>query len=35
MSTSSRLTEVFEEARKNPIPFDDKSRFILFSDVHR
>jgi UDP-2,3-diacylglucosamine pyrophosphatase LpxH len=35
MTTSSRLTEVFEEARKNPIPFDDKSRFILFSDVHR
>ncbi len=35
MSTSSRLTEVFEEARKNPIPFDDRSRIILFSDVHR
>jgi UDP-2,3-diacylglucosamine pyrophosphatase LpxH len=34
-STAERLTEVFEDARKNPIPFDDSSKFILFSDCHR
>ena len=34
-STAERLTEVFEEARKHPIPFTDESKFILFSDSHR
>jgi UDP-2,3-diacylglucosamine pyrophosphatase LpxH len=33
MSTNKRLTEVFESASE--IPFDDSSRFILFSDCHR
>ena len=33
MSTSKRLTEVFESAKE--IPFDDSSKFILFSDCHR
>jgi UDP-2,3-diacylglucosamine pyrophosphatase LpxH len=33
MSTGKRLTEVFESARE--IPFDDSSKFILFSDCHR
>jgi UDP-2,3-diacylglucosamine pyrophosphatase LpxH len=34
-STSARLTEVLEAARREPIPFDDDSRFIIFSDCHR
>jgi UDP-2,3-diacylglucosamine pyrophosphatase LpxH len=34
-STSVRLNEVFEHARLTPIPFDDDSKFILFSDCHR
>ncbi len=33
MSTSRRLSEVFESARE--IPFDDSSKCILFSDCHR
>ena len=33
MSTSKRLSEVFESAKE--IPFDDSSKFILFSDCHR
>jgi predicted phosphodiesterase len=33
MSTDRRLTEVFESAEE--IPFDDTSKFILFSDCHR
>lgn len=33
MSTSRRLTEVFETAIE--IPFDDSSKFIFFSDSHR
>lgn len=33
MSTSKRLTEVFESAEE--IEFDDNSKFIFFSDVHR
>ena len=33
MSVAGRLTEVFETAKQ--IPFDDSSRFILFSDCHR
>lgn len=33
MSISKRLTKVFESARE--ISFDDSSKFILFSDVHR
>ncbi|MGC1378626.1 MAG: metallophosphoesterase [Anaerolineales bacterium] len=33
MSVSTRLTEVFQSAHE--IPFDDKSRFIFFSDCHR
>ncbi len=33
MSTSERLTEVFESAKE--IPFDDSSKFIFFSDCHR
>lgn len=33
MQTSSRLDRVFKEAF--PIPFDDSSRFVFFSDVHR
>jgi hypothetical protein len=33
MSIKKRLTEVFESAVE--IPFDDSSKFILFSDVHR
>ena len=33
MSTSRRLTEVLELAEE--IPFDDSSKFILFSDCHR
>jgi len=33
MSTQLRLTEVFKSARE--IPFDDSSKFILFSDCHR
>jgi predicted phosphodiesterase len=35
MSTATRLMEVFQEARKHPIPINDTSRFILFSDCHR
>jgi len=35
MSISSRLTEVFQEARRQPIPFDETSRVIFFSDCHR
>lgn len=35
MSTSQRLTEVFDEARRRPLDFDDSSRIILFSDCHR
>jgi predicted phosphodiesterase len=35
LSISSRLTAVFQEARKQPIPFDDTSKLILFSDCHR
>ena len=34
-STAQRLSDVFEQARANPIPFDDSSKFILFSDCHR
>lgn len=33
MSRFKRLTEVFELA--DDIPFDDSSKFILFSDIHR
>jgi UDP-2,3-diacylglucosamine pyrophosphatase LpxH len=33
MSTSKRLTKVFESAKK--ITFDDTSKFIFFSDCHR
>jgi len=33
MSTSKRLTEVFRSAKE--IPFDDSSKFILFSDCHQ
>jgi hypothetical protein len=33
MSRTNRLTEVFESSEK--IPFDDSSKFILFSDLHR
>ena len=33
MSTSRRLTETFASAKE--IPFDDSSKFILFSDCHR
>ena len=33
MSTSKRLTEVFESATQ--IPFDDSSKFVFFSDCHR
>jgi UDP-2,3-diacylglucosamine pyrophosphatase LpxH len=33
MSASERLTEVFESAKE--IPFDDSSKFVLFSDIHR
>ena len=33
MSLSQRLTEVFGAAKE--IPFDDASKFILFSDCHR
>lgn len=33
MSTSKRLTEVFASAKE--IPFDDSSKFALFSDCHR
>ena len=33
MSVASRLSEVFESSEK--IPFDDSSKFILFSDCHR
>jgi UDP-2,3-diacylglucosamine pyrophosphatase LpxH len=33
MSTSKRLTEVFESAKE--IPFDESSKFIFFSDCHR
>lgn len=35
MSTSKRLTEVFESAKQKEILFDDSSKFILFSDCHR
>jgi UDP-2,3-diacylglucosamine pyrophosphatase LpxH len=33
MSTSKRLSEVFEKAEE--IPFDDSSKFVFFSDCHR
>jgi len=33
MSTNTRLTEVLESALE--VPFDDSSKFILFSDCHR
>ena len=33
MSISQRLTEVFRSATE--IPFDDSSKFVLFSDCHR
>ena len=33
MSISQRLTDVFQSAKE--LPFDDSSRFILFSDCHR
>lgn len=33
MSSSNRLTEVFQSSKE--IPFDDSSKFILFSDCHR
>lgn len=33
MSTSKRLTQVFRSAKE--VPFDDSSRFVLFSDCHR
>lgn len=33
MSTSKRLTEVFEMAEE--VPFDDSSKIVLFSDCHR
>jgi len=33
MSTSERLTEVFESAKE--IPLDDSSKFVFFSDCHR
>jgi len=33
MRTRSRLDSVFDEAF--PIPFDDASKFVFFSDVHR
>ena len=33
MSLLNRLTEVFELSEK--LPFDDSSKFILFSDCHR
>lgn len=33
MQTRSRLDEVFKKAF--PVPFDDTSKFVFFSDVHR
>ncbi len=33
--TSERLSEVFAAARRQPMPFDDSSKLILFSDCHR
>lgn len=33
MRTNSRLDKVFKEAF--PVPFDDSSRFVFFSDIHR
>jgi hypothetical protein len=33
MSVDKRLTEVFRSSQE--IPFDDGSKFILFSDCHR
>jgi len=33
MQTRSRLDEVFKKAF--PVPFDDASKFVFFSDVHR
>lgn len=33
--TSDRLNEVFANAKKRPIPFDNDSRFVFFSDCHR
>jgi predicted phosphodiesterase len=33
MSVNKRLTEVFRSSQE--IPFDDRSKFILFSDCHR
>lgn len=35
MSINTRLTEVFESPRTKEVPFDDSSKFILFSDCHR
>ena len=35
MSTKKRLTEAFESASANEIPFDDSDKFIFFSDCHR
>jgi len=33
MSSQERLTKAYKEAKR--IPFDDQSKFILFSDCHR
>ncbi len=33
--TATRLTEVFEAARANPLSFHDTSRIVFFSDYHR
>ena len=33
MSSSYRLSKAFKEAKT--VPFDDTSKFILFSDCHR
>ena len=33
MKTKTKLDAVFEEAF--PVPFDEKSKFVFFSDIHR
>ncbi len=35
MSTSKRLTEVFDSAKEREILIDESSKLVLFSDCHR
>jgi hypothetical protein len=35
MGASQRLTTAFVKAEQNEIPFTNKEKFVIFSDLHR